>query len=352
MKTKKTILVTGGAGFIGSVLVNQLLSSNNHKIFVLDNFCFNINPFKDMNSSFLKIIKADARYVNPKVFKDIDIVVDLAAISQPDSEEKIDKNLFYEMNYLLPIRICNLSKINGVKKYIYASTCSTYGFRQEIVSENSKPNPLDIYAKTKSEVEKIILDKANKGFSVTALRFATNYGASPKMRFDLMLNFMVLTLFEKGKIRVSGNGKQARPVVHVRDVARAIQHVIEAENKKVNQEVFNVGSNEQNFSVLEMAKKIFNILGLKRNIEFFGDPDKRSYRVNFDKIKKVLKFKAIYTPEQGTKEVYEGLKNKKIKFSDKTLVIKSWEKIQKKCNLYIVPVPKKYRRRIVTELIK
>ena len=171
-----TILVTGGAGFIGSVLIRELLSQG-YKVKCLDRFIFGEESLKEIeNNENLEIIKADTRTFNPTILNDVSVVVDLAAIGQPDPKQLIDPTLFYDINYLGPVRVATLSKIKGVERYIFASTCSTYGFQKEIVNETSKLNPIDIYAKTKAQVEKYIFQLSDANFSVTALRFATLYG--------------------------------------------------------------------------------------------------------------------------------------------------------------------------------
>ena len=327
------IVVTGGAGFIGSVLIRELLSQG-YKVKCLDRFIFGEESLKEIeNNKNLEIIKADTRTFNPTILNDASVVVDLAAIGQPDPKQSIDSTLFYDINYLGPVRVATLSKIKGVERYIFASTCSTYGFQKEIVDETSKLNPIDIYAKTKAQVEKYIFQLSDENFSVTALRFATLYGLSPKMRFDLVANTMTLTLYKYNKIMIGGDGTQVRPIVHVKDVANAIIKVIEAEKEKVAGEVFNVGSNEQNYNMLELAELIGSIKpGYKK--EFYGEIDKRSYRVNFDKITKTLNFKVKYTPQDGAKEIFKALDDGTLTPEDKHYTIKWWKKISEKENLW------------------
>jgi len=307
-KIKMAVLVTGGAGYIGSVLVRELLSIG-YEVKCLDRFIFGKESLKEVEyDKNLEIIEADTRTFNPTVLNNVSVVVDLAAIGQPDPQQLIDPALFYDINYLGPVRVATLGKLKGVERYIFASTCSTYGFQKEVVDETSRLNPIDMYAKTKAQVEKYIFQLLDENFSVTALRFATLYGLSPKMRFDLVANTMTLSLYKYNKIMIGGDGTQVRPIVHVKDVANAIIKVIEAEKEKIAGEVFNVGSNEQNYNMLELADLIGSIRpGFKK--EFFGEVDKRSYRVNFDKIKKVLNFNVEYTPEKGAKEVYSALEN-------------------------------------------
>ena len=320
------ILVTGGAGFLGSVLVPLLLEKG-YYVKVLDNFYFKIDSLEPIkNNPNLEVINQDVRTLDPKKLEDIYAVVDLAAISQPDPQGMIDLALYYDINYLAPVRVATLSKLKGVKKYIFASTCSVYGVQEEIVNESSNPNPLDRYAQTKSMVEERVLKLTDDDFSVTILRFATLYGYSPKMRFDLLLNGMALSAYQNNKIMILGDGQQKRPIVHVKDVANAIIKVMEEE--KAKGEVFNIGSNDQNFKVYEVAELIREILG-NCELEFYGDPDKRSYEVSFDKSLEVLGFKTEYTPRDGVREIFEALESKLVVPQDNHWVVKWWAKLSK-----------------------
>lgn len=203
------------------------------------------------------------------------------------------------------MRTANLATKHGVERYIFASTCSVYGFKNTIVNEGSPPNPLELYAKTKYMAEESIL--SIKGITKTILRLATVYGLSPKMRFDLVANAMTLTLFKEERIMVGRPGEQKRPVVHVVDVANAIIRVLETSRDVVNGEIFNVGSNDQNYRVIDLAYEIFKALNKEPRIEFYGEPDTRSYIVDFTKISRVLGFSCRYRVADGAREVYKAL---------------------------------------------
>lgn len=319
------VLVTGGAGYIGSVLIRQLLERN-YEVKCLDTFFFGKESLKEVESK-IEIVNADTRSFNSNILKDVSAVIDLAAIAQPDPEGLIDSVKFYDMNYLGSFRVANLSKQSGVEKYIFPSTCSVYGSQGGIVDENSPLNLLELYTKTKALAENAAMLLSDDDFSVTSLRLCTVYGLSPKIRFDLVLNLMTLSLFKTQKIMISGDGKQVRPIVHVKDVAKAIIKVLEADKEKVVGEVFNVGSNEQNFEILELAKLVGASVGVDYELGWYGEKDKRSYYVNFDKIK-VLGFKAEHTPEEGAMEIYTALKDGRLKESEKAYVIKWYKKLQ------------------------
>ena len=165
----------------------------------------------------------------------------------------------------------------------------------------------------------------DSSFSVTVLRQATVYGLSLRMRFDLAINGMVLGLFKNKEIPVMRNGDQWRPFVHVEDASKAFMTVMEAQEEKVNGETFNVGSNEQNYQIHPLAEMIGEALPIPIKIEWYGSPDKRSYKVSFDKINKVLRFKPGYTPKEGALEVYEALESGRVTDSIKTKTVE-WYK--------------------------
>jgi nucleoside-diphosphate-sugar epimerase len=320
------VLVTGGAGYIGSVFVRELIKRG-YNVTVLDLILFGDSSLRDIaREKGVSIVKADVRSYDPSILRGQDAIVDLAAISQPDPQGFIDERLFYEINYYAPVRTANLAAKHGVERYIFASTCSVYGFQEKIVDENSSLNPLELYAKTKYMAEKGILNV--KGVTRTILRLATVYGLSPKMRFDLVVNAMTLTLFKEGRVRVGKPGEQKRPVVHVADVAEAIVKVLEAPKDIVDGEVFNVGSNDQNYRIIDLAYEIFKALEREPNIEFYGELDTRSYIVDFTKISRVLGFKCRYRVADGAREVYGALEEGTVRDEPWTKVISWWKKLQ------------------------
>ncbi len=318
------VLVTGGAGYIGSVLLRILLE-HGYDVVCLDRLFFGLEPIKELlDRPDFKLVKDDIRWFDPKILKDVDVVIDLAALSN-DPAGELDPAKTYDINYLGRIRVARLSKEYGVKRYIFASTCSVYGFQKEIVNENSNLNPLTTYAKSAALAEKDLLPLASKNFSVTILRFATAYGLSYRMRFDLVVNAMVLALFKAGKIRVGGDGTQMRPLVHIRDISKAIIKVIESDTEKINGEIFNVGSNEQNYRIIDLAKEIGEAIGKDYDLEFYGDKDTRSYQVDFSKIANRLGFSVDYTVRDAAKEIYSALEEGIVKDDLRTITVK-WYK--------------------------
>ena len=319
------VLVTGGAGYIGSVMI-PLLLERGCKVKCLDRFFFGKETLNDiMSNPNLELIKDDIRWFNPKVLKDVDAVADLAALSNDPSGE-LDPSKTFDINYLGRVRVAKLSKEYGVKRYILASSCSVYGFREDVTLEETSPTaPLTTYAKSNLMAEKDVLALSDSSFAVTVLRQATVYGLSPRMRFDLAINGMVLGLFKNKQIPVMRNGDQWRPFVHVKDTSKAFVTVMDSPEEKVNREIFNVGSNEQNYQIRPLAEIVGDAVPVPLKIVWYGSPDKRSYRVSFDKINKVVGFRTDYTPREGALEVYEALESGKVTDSLKTKTVE-WYK--------------------------
>jgi nucleoside-diphosphate-sugar epimerase len=317
------VLLTGGAGYIGSVL-SRLLLEKGYDVTCLDRLFFGIDPVKDVSDK-ITIIKDDIRWFKPEILKGIDAVLDLASLSNDPSGE-LDPKKTLEINYMGRVRVANLSKKYGVNKYVLASTCSVYGFQEEMLTEESSLNPLTTYAKANTLAEKEILPLADKSFTVTTLRQATVYGASTRMRFDLAINGMVLGFFKNGKIPIMRDGKQWRPFVHVRDTSNAFIKVLETESELVNGQIFNVGSNEQTVQIFDLAKLVADSINLPFNYEWYGSADNRSYRVSFNKIKETLNFKPQYTLRDGAKEVFNALKEGKLNADDPRTITVKWYK--------------------------
>lgn len=318
------VLVTGGAGYIGSVLVNLLLAKG-YKVTCLDRLFFGKEPLKTViDDKNFKLVKDDIRWFDPAILRNIDAVIDLAALSN-DPAGELDPEKTMAINYKGRVRVATLSKKYNIERYILASSCSIYGFQEGDIKENSPTNPLTTYAKANLQAEQSVLPLADEKFAVVVLRQATVYGLSPRMRFDLAINGMTLGFYKNGKIPIMRDGTQWRPFVHVKDTSKAFIQTMETEKGKVNGEIFNVGSNEQNYQIFNLAELVANSIGLPFRYDWYGSPDKRSYRVNFDKIANTLKFKPDYSPKEGGKEVYETLKDGSITDDLKTITVK-WYK--------------------------
>ncbi|HKZ94906.1 MAG TPA: SDR family oxidoreductase [Candidatus Bathyarchaeia archaeon] len=317
------ILITGGAGYIGSILCKLLLEKG-YNITCLDRLFFGYDPINDIVDK-ITLIKDDIRWFKPETLKGIDAVLDLASLSN-DPTGELDPQKTLEINHKGRVRVAQLSKKHGVRTYILASTCSIYGFQEDLITEESAPNPLTTYAKANLMAEKEILPLADRDFTVTALRQATVYGASGRMRFDLAINGMVLGFFKNGKIPIMRDGKQWRPFIHVKDTSNAFIKALESDPELVNGQIFNTGSNEQNIQIFDLAKLVAEAINMPFNYEWYGSPDNRSYKVSYNKIQKTLNFKPNHTLNQGAKEVFDALKEGKLNPDDPKTITVKWYK--------------------------
>lgn len=321
----KHIFITGAGGYIGSRMVFTFLQKG-YIVTALDRYFFG-DVFEDIKKNkSLTIIKDDIRSFDQDLLKNVDIMINLASISNDPSSE-INPKITKDINYKGAVRIARLAKNMGVSKYIFSSSCSVYGGGKDLFDEKSETFPISTYAKSKISAEKELLKLADENFSVIILRNSTVYGLSEKrMRFDLILNIMTLHAWQNNKVYIMGGGKQWRPLIHIDDCINAFLRIAEENNlKKINGQVFNVGSNEQNFKVYEVAEKIkehFPNLIIE-NVP--DDPDKRSYKVNFDKIQNTLEFRVQKNIGNGIEEIKNALTKGAIKDDIKTHTLQYYQ---------------------------
>ena len=320
------VVVTGAGGYIGTQLVRDLLLDGN-EVLAVDRFFFGQEPLKEFkNNKNVKILKKDIRDLDEVDHKNYDAVCDLACLSN-DPAGEIDPNLTFQINRDGRIHVARMAKKAGIKKYILSSSCSVYGQGEEAqLSENSATNPISVYAKSTLEAEQENLSLNDNNFSVTALRNATVFGLSTRMRFDLVVNLMTLTAFQKNRIIVMGGGLQWRPLVHVSDVSKAFIAVINAETKKVAGEVFNIGFD--NFQIKNLAYLVRENLPMSIDIDLApDDADKRDYNVLFEKASKQIGFKATTNVSEGITEIYKALKTGVVDTGQKTITVQWYRNI-------------------------
>lgn len=301
------ICVTGAGGYIGSDLVHRLLGAG-HRVIGLDRYFFGQERLGSelLNHEAFELRVGDIRDVEPEHLRGVDAVCDLAALSNDPSGD-LDPDLTRAVNHLGRVRVATAAKQAGVRRYVLASSCSVYGHGDLRLDESTEPNPITTYAKANLAAERDILPLNSPEFTTTVLRQATVFGLSRRMRFDLIVNIMTLNAVEKGRVFITGGGRQWRPLVHVSDTARAFEHVLSASPSDVGGQVFNVG--HTNLQVLSVAYTVREAIPFPIDVQVVpDDPDKRNYNVSFDKIARVLDFHANVTPEQGVREIYEGLK--------------------------------------------
>ncbi len=250
------VLVIGGAGYIGSALVPKLLDQG-YRVRLLDLLLFGKEPISGvLNHPRLELVQADFRRVDEVVraMRDVDAVIHLGAIVG-DPACALDKDLTIEVNLMATRMIAEVAKGCGVKRFIFASTCSVYGASDEILDEGSALNPVSLYARSKIASEQVLLAIADEHFDPVILRFGTIYGLSRRIRFDLVVNLLAAKAVVEHHITIFG-GDNWRPFVHVDDAALAIQKVLDAPQALVSQQTFNVGSDEQNYTIQQVGATI------------------------------------------------------------------------------------------------
>ncbi len=317
------ILITGGAGYVGSVLIPSLIDKG---FFVkcLDRFFFGAEFLSQKKfQKNIELIKDDIRWFDPTILNDVDFVLDLAALSN-DPAGELNPSKTFEINHKGRTRVAKLSKEYGVKRYILASSASIYGQQDHIADEKSSVKPLTAYSKANynAEIDNLLLN--DESFTVTALRFASVYGSSPRMRFDTAVNKMVLDAYNKRKISVSGR-ENKRPFVFIKDAVKAYFTVLNAKKEKIEGEIFNVGSNEQNYKMDDLANQIVDSIEKPCDIDFQETNDHRSYFATFEKIENILGFKTDYGIKEGIREIYQALTGGVISDNIKTKTVE-WYK--------------------------
>jgi nucleoside-diphosphate-sugar epimerase len=268
----------------------------------------------------LRIIRNDIRDLGPGDFSGVDAVFDLAALSNDPSGD-LDPALTESVNLKGRAHVAACAKQAGVRRYVLSSSCSVYGHgEQHALSEESTPKPLTVYAKTNYLAEQETRKLASADFCWIALRNATVFGISPRMRFDLVVNSMTLNAVQKGKILVLGGGRQWRPLVHIHDVAQSFLATLEAPVEAVNGQIFNVGSG--NYKVLSVAYIVRETLPFRTEIDIIPeDVDLRDYNVSFDKMKRVIGVETKYSVADGVWQIYEALKSGRVEATAKTSTV-------------------------------
>jgi nucleoside-diphosphate-sugar epimerase len=301
------VLVLGGAGYLGSVLVRQLLAAG-RSVRVLDSFMFGEQSVDQVRAHpNCELVRGDVRDIGVVVrcMKGCEAVIHLAAIVG-DSACEENEQLAAEVNRAATRMLTEVALDCGVRRFLFASSCSVYGASESFADETAAVNPLSMYAEMKVESERILLGARSTAFAPTILRLSTLFGLSPRMRFDLVVNLFVARAIFLRSITIS-NGAQWRPLMHVEDAARAFMAVLEAPAEKVNGEVFNAGSTGLNLRIEELGRAVADeIAGIE--IETVGSEDRRNYRVAFNKIREQLGFNCRRTVEYGIQEIYGAIR--------------------------------------------
>src|SRR5690554_7697831 len=276
---KQTILVTGAGGYIGTTLVPALLQSG-YKVVAVDTFWFG----QDLLATHpkLRCVQCDVRSLNADELRNVDCVIDLAALSNDPCGETYAEAT-WQINHQARVRTAHLAKQAGVQRYLLASSCSVYGFHADLLSETSTTQPLTTYAKANLAAERDTLALADDSFCASALRLATLFGVSPRMRLDLVVNSMCYSAWRHGEITVNGGGTQVRPLLHVMDAAEAFIRLLHPETTGTAGQIINIGRSDQNLQINAVAETIAQFHSATRDrsisIRHSGPQDVRSYQV-------------------------------------------------------------------------
>ena len=303
------ILVTGNLGYVGSI-ASSYLRNQGFDVAGLDSGFYKECLLSSIENEVFTNIK-DIRDIEVKDFDGIEAVVHLAALSN-DPIGELDQALTFEINYKGAVRVAELAKSAGVKKFVFVSTQSIYGISssdEELSEDDSLKNPQTAYASSKWQAEQEILAMNDSTFTSTAVRPSTVFGWSPRIRSDIVFNNLLLTGLLRQKIDVHSDGTPWRPIVHVRDLSRAIEICLKSEAHTVGSRSFNIGVLNGNFTVSELAKAAQKCLGgipISYKTENIMDP--RSYKVSFQRAKQELKFQADVGLDAGGAEIISETK--------------------------------------------
>ncbi len=303
------VLVIGGAGYIGSVMVRKMLQRG-YRVRVLDSLLYGEQSIAELytNPSF-ELIVGDFRHVDTVVqaARGVDAIVHLGGIVG-DPACQLDPDFAIEVNFAATRMIKDVCSGFGIKRFIFASTCSVYGADDDILNEDSLANPLGVYARSKVDSERILLERPNGSLTPTIFRMATVFGLSYRPRFDLVINKLTARAAKGEDITIYG-GHQWRPFIHVDDVAKAFITCLESPLEKVEYQVFNVGENKLNCQIGDIGEMISDLLPGSRIDRQEDLTDNRNYRVSFDKIRNTLDFTCDRTIQYGITEIGSAIQS-------------------------------------------
>ncbi len=309
MSNIQSVLVTGGAGYVGSILTNKLVKQN-YNVKVVDSLVYGdagiSSLINDKKIEFFNFDIRDSSKIS-SILKNVDCVIHLAAIVGEPLCKKIPEAA-KQINEIATKNLVNLCKSNNVKRFIFASTCSNYGSSLKIVDESSPVKPLSLYSECKVNSEKYILENNSNKFQTCILRFATAHGLSPRMRFDLLVQEFLRDALVDKKISIFGEDFW-RPLIHVDDMANACISVVDASSNIISGQIFNVGGSNENYTKKQLASIIQkHISDIKIEI-VKSKTDPRNYKVSFDKINQILNFQSKKTVENSVVEILSKIED-------------------------------------------
>lgn len=300
------VLVTGHLGYIGTVLTPMLIAEG-HDVTGLDSDLYRRSTFGEPPEA-IPAHKLDIRDVHLKHLAGFDAIIHLAGLSN-DPLGDLNPELTFEINHKASVRLAKLAKEAGVRRFLFSSSCSTYGAAgDDFIGEESSFNPVTPYGQSKVLVEQDLSHLADDNFTPTSLRNATAYGVSPRLRFDLVLNNLVAWAYTTGQVYLKSDGTPWRPIVHVEDISRAFVAVLNAPVELVHNQAFNVGRKSENYQIRDLAEIVAEVVPGSR-VEFAEEagPDKRNYRVDCTKIELVLpEYKPTWTARKGAEQLFQA----------------------------------------------
>lgn len=306
------VLVTGGGGYLGSWVVEDLAAQGHH-VRILDRFCFGDAALPGPREN-VAVVRGDIRRLQetPGFLDQIDAIVHLASLSNDPSCD-LDPEMALDVNLESTVELAKMAVQHQVRRFVFASSCTVYGRGVfEILDENSPANPVSTFGKSKLAAEQALLRMRNEHFEPVIARTGSMYGCSPRMRFDLALNQMVATALRQRRIEVRGGGNQWRPFVHVRDASRALLAMVEAPAAQVSGQVFNTGSDVYNTRIIDLARRVARNIGDVEVEIAKDDDDLRNFRVQFGKIRERLGFRCEWSIDDGIEEVKKYLQDNPI----------------------------------------